>query len=382
MRQVRTQTCGHRFSRRSITARTGASSHPCHTTVVSECTIAEPEAACRLAIGIPGLDLFAGIGGLSAGFAAEGFAMTGVDNEELAGTVYREAGFGSAVRHDLGVCAYDGGSFHVVLGGPPCRPWSAVNLQKRGGAHPDYGLLTRFIDHVRAIKPDIFVMENVPALASDPVYVQGRHDLETAGYNVDAALLHYEHFGAATRRRRLFTVGVWNSNRGAREFFRLLNAQRIPARTVGDAIGYLRDVPRGAVPDHDWSELRTIHKYRDRYASGQFGWRKLDYTQPAPSFGSVAKTYILHPEAGDDGYPERVLSVREVLAIMGFDAGVRFPPGASRARRYQMVANAVSPQVSRAVAVVVRQMLTDVSAQSVVPAPTETFGRAGISGSF
>jgi len=311
----------------------------------------------RLPTGIRGLDIFAGIGGLSAGFAAEGFAMTGVDNEELAGTVYREAGFGVAVRHDLGKHVYDDDSFRVVLGGPPCRPWSAINLQKRGGAHPDYGLLSRFIDHVRAIKPDIFVMENVPALASDPAYVQGRRDLEGAGYSVEAALLHYDRYGAATRRRRLFTVGVRNSNCGAREFFHLLDAQLTPARTVGEAIGHLRDALRDAVPDHDWSELRTIHKYRERYASGRFGWRKLDYTQPAPSFGSVAKTYILHPEAGDNGYPERVLSVREVLAITGFDESVRFPQGAARARRYQMVANAVSPQVSRAAAISIRKLL-------------------------
>jgi DNA (cytosine-5)-methyltransferase 1 len=307
--------------------------------------------------GIQGLDLFAGIGGLSAGFAAEGFAMTGVDSEEVAGAVYRQAGFGNAVRHDLGASLYDGGSFSVVLGGPPCRPWSAVNLQRRRGAHPDYGLLARFVEHVGVIRPDIFVMENVPALRSDSVYAEGTRELKAAGYAVHAALLHYDLFGAATRRRRLFTVGVRDSQHGAREFFRLLDVQRAPSRTVGDAILHLRDVSRDAAPDHDWSELRSIHKYKQRYDSGQFGWRKLDYTQPAPSFGSVAKTYILHPEAGIGDYLERVLSVREVLAIMGFDESVRFPQGTARARRYQMVANAVSPQVSRALAVVVRQML-------------------------
>ena len=345
----------------AVTERTIAGLEPSPRLTTQQKRISAPSGP-RLPASIQGLDLFAGIGGLSAGFATEGFAMTGVDYEELAGTVYRDAGFGLAVHFDLGKDVYDDSSFRVVLGGPPCRPWSAVNLQKRGRTHPDYGLLTRFIDHVRAIKPDIFVMENVPALANDSAYAQGRHDLETEGYSVEAALVHYDRFGASTRRRRLFTVGVRNSNCGAREFFRLLDAEQTSARTVGDAIGYLRDVLRDAVPDHDWSELRTIHKYRERYASGQFGWRKLDYTQPAPSFGSVGNTYILHPEAGDNGYPERVLSVREVLAITGFDEKVRFPEGAARARRYQMVANAVSPQVSRAAAVVVRRMLMGVTA--------------------
>jgi DNA (cytosine-5)-methyltransferase 1 len=307
---------------------------------------------------IRGLDLFAGIGGLSAGFAEEGFRMTGVDSEIVANAVYRTAGFGQAVQHNLGTSLFEGGEFAVVLGGPPCRPWSPVNLQKRGIAHPDYGLMARFVEHVQAILPEVFVMENVPALGGDDTYAQGRRGFAAAGYDVHAALLHYDRFGSATRRRRLFTVGVRKSRHGAREFFRLLEAQHRPARTVWDAIHKYRDAGRSEAPDHDWSELRSIHKYRDRYSSGQYGWRKLEYQEPAPSFGSVAKTYILHPEAGDEGYPERVVSVREVLAIMGFDERVRFPEKTSRARRYQMVANAVSPQASRAAAAAVWQLLT------------------------
>jgi site-specific DNA-cytosine methylase len=72
----------------------------------------------------------------------------------------------------------------------------------------------------------------------------------------------------------------------------------------------------------------------------------------------VAKTYILHPESGINGFADRVLSVREVLAIMGFGLNTRFPPKTSRARRYQMAANAVSPQVSRAAAAAIYQLLT------------------------
>ena len=75
----------------------------------------------------------------------------------------------------------------------------------------------------------------------------------------------------------------------------------------------------------------------------------------------MAKTYILHPEAGVDGFADRVLSVREVLAIMGFGLEVRFPAKTPRARRYQMAANAVSPQVSRAAAAAIYQLLTGCS---------------------
>jgi DNA (cytosine-5)-methyltransferase 1 len=309
------------------------------------------------------LDLFSGIGGFSTGFKRAGFCVEGIDSERIASVVYQTAGLGLARQIDLGLqlCVRD---VPVVIGGPPCRPWSAVNLHRRRSAHEDYGLLTRFVEHIREIRPQVFVMENVPALGSDASYSEGMDQLKRDGFDVGSRILHYHRFGACTRRRRLLTAGVLGSPSGASSFFDILEQQERPAGNVGQAIRWLRDAERGSVPDHDWSELRTIDKYRDRYESGKFGWMKLDYDQPAPSFGSVAKTYILHPEAGLNGFPERVLSVREVLAIMGFDLTVRFPERTARGLRYQMAANAVSPQVSYAIAVTVRQLLTGVKEQS------------------
>ena len=164
--------------------------------------------------------------------------------------------------------------------------------------------------------------------------------------------------GAATKRRRLLTVGIRGEEGVAQRFFEVLRNYSKPADTVYDAISRFRNIERNGFPDHDWSELQTIHKYRERYASGQYGWRKLEYDRPAPSFGSVAKTYILHPESGINGFPERVLSVREVMSIMGFSDEVQLPPGVSRTKRYQMVANSVSPQVSRAIAATILEILT------------------------
>lgn len=307
--------------------------------------------------GLDAVDLFAGIGGLSAGFRDVGFSMTGVDSEPIAKVVYETARMGVGVTLDLGKDQYDRQT-PVVLGGPPCRPWSAVNQQRRRSAHEDHVLLDRFIDNVISIAPAVALMENVPALGSDPIYASGLARLRNAGYDVARSIVRYSDFGAATRRKRLFTVAVRSTRVGASRFFELLEKERHAPLTVREAIGWLRDTPRGAVSDHDWSELQSIGNYRHLYVSGKYGWTKLNYEQPAPSFGSVSKTYILHPEAGDGGFPERVLSVREVLAIMGFDLTVSFPAGSPRAKRYQMTANAVSPAMSRAAARAIRQLLT------------------------
>jgi DNA (cytosine-5)-methyltransferase 1 len=302
------------------------------------------------------LDLFTGLGGLATGFREAGFSIIGVDNDDVAAKVYEVDHLGTFEKADLSTTMVLR-NVSAVIGGPPCRPWSNVNLQRRREKHGDYMLLDRYFEHIKEIRPELFVMENVLALKSDEVYKRRVAELRGSGYSVDARILRYSDFGAATSRRRLFTVGVRNSQSGAHDFFELLNAERTAPGTVRSAIYWAREVESGAFPDHDWSTLETIGKYEERYRTGQYGWKRLEYDKPAPSFGSIAKTYILHPEAGEKGFPLRVLSVREAMSIIGFSREFSFPVPTARAKRYQMVANAVSPLVSRACARAVRQLL-------------------------
>lgn len=304
------------------------------------------------------LDLFAGIGGLSLGFREAGFTVTGVDLEQMAGATFELNELGRYVLKNLKTEMVDV-SVPIVIGGPPCRPWSIVNLQKRGVAHEDHVLLERFFDHLLHIQPQVFLMENVPPIVGDPDYTRLVNRMRADGYGVTSEVIRYSHFGAATTRRRLFTVGFRNSEPEiAKEFFNRLRRRHIPqATTVHGAIAWLKNRPKGSFPDHHWSDVRTIEKYAERYRTGQFGWKKLDWKAPAPSFGSIAKTYILHPSSGDDDFPARVLSVREVLAIMGFPETFRFPVGAALHSRYRMVANSVSPIVATQCALVIKEMI-------------------------
>lgn len=141
-------------------------------------------------------------------------------------------------------------------------------------------------------------------------------------------------------------------------FFERLSAHKNHFKAVKDVIWKLRDVEKGYFPDHVWPELKTINNYLENYKSNKFGWYVLKWSEPAPSFGNIMKTYILHPDAFN-GKLTRVISVREALSIMGFDEDFRFPYGLGLGVRYQMIADSVSPVFSFAAAKVIQDLIAE-----------------------
>ncbi|HEY9245215.1 MAG TPA: DNA cytosine methyltransferase, partial [Candidatus Methanoperedens sp.] len=292
------------------------------------------------------LDLYCGAGGLSLGFKREGFEVIGIDNNPWATDVFKVNRIGGLQRMDLSkeTAHVD---CDIITGGPPCRPWSSVNVCKRGEKHPDYNLVRRFFDHVIEMQPKAFLLENVPPLASDPVYAELIEKVRREGYSVANGNELYSDHGSTMRRRRLITAGFRDFGADASAFFRFLEAKKCNTPpTVREVIEKYEKYGRGDFRDHEWPELRTIEKYTNRYKTGKYGWFRLDYDKQSPSFGNIMKTYILHPMAGQNGVPLRVISVREAMEIMGFPSDFVFPAEMGLSMRYQMVADAVSPSVS------------------------------------
>ena len=302
------------------------------------------------------LDLFCGMGGLAAGFAASGFNVTGVDKSEAAGQTFEKNHLGSFVNLDLSRKSVTG-KYDIVTGGPPCRPWSSVNTVRRGEDHKDYGLVGAYFKHVFRIRPKVFIFENVLPARKAKTYQWWMRRVQSAGYSISPMSITYSEFGAPTKRRRFVVIGALD--RKNMEIEDSLRRHHREPQTVRSKIWSLRAVQKSGMPDHVWPELKTIERYRDMglYDSGKYGWYKLRWDEPAPSFGNVMKTYILHPDSFNGGGSTRVISIREALLIMGFDARHEFPDGLGLGARYQMIADSVSPMFSAALARSVRDAM-------------------------
>ncbi len=300
------------------------------------------------------LDLFCGAGGLSYGFRKAGFRVTGADHSDNAETSYRSNGIGNFINADLSTETITDG-FDVIVGGPPCKPWSTVNLTRRKEDHKDYNLVGRFFKHIEANIPDIFLFENVPAVANDRTLNSYIKKLSTKfNYSITKDFVTYRDYGAPTRRKRFFAIGVRKGD--SNHFFELLSRHKVRNyKTVSDAIRDLEHVEFGKQRDHNWPRLRTINKYRKYYKTGKFGWYILKWENQAPSFGNIMKTYILHPNSFNGGVT-RVISVKEAMLLMGFPKSYHFPKNQGLGARYQMVADSVSPAFSTVAAKIIKEI--------------------------
>jgi DNA (cytosine-5)-methyltransferase 1 len=289
------------------------------------------------------LDLFSGMGGLGYGFAKAGFHLTGVDIDLRAGASYSLNHIGRFICANL-IHSEPQGYFDAVIGGPPCQPWSSLNIRKRNSLHPLYGCLGVFFKIAMRNRPVFIVLENVPRLKQEPILSARLNRLKAAGYSVCIRTVRYSDYGAATSRKRLFVLAVRQDLKtDAGEIFE--NIRPETSAKVKEVIWDLRNEKWDPSIDHVWTRATTIYKYLHYYKIGKYGWYILDWEKPAPSFGNISKTYILHPDSFNGGIT-RPISVREALRIIGFPDSYRFPPRVPLTAKYQMVADAVSPVFS------------------------------------
>jgi DNA (cytosine-5)-methyltransferase 1 len=100
----------------------------------------------------------------------------------------------------------------VIIGGPPCQPFSVAGKQ-RATSDPLGVLYRDYIKHVEALSPELVVMENVYGLAqvkSANMIEEIYRSFEQIGYEVAHRELLAADYGTPQKRRRLFFVAAKN----------------------------------------------------------------------------------------------------------------------------------------------------------------------------
>lgn len=219
------------------------------------------------------LDLFAGAGGLSLGFEQAGFHVhTAIECDAWAAeTLRRNHTQTHVVQKDIAqitdeeVRTLSSAVRYVgVIGGPPCQGFSHSNIVKRDPRDPRNSLFQHFARFVNLIRPDFFLIENVPGLLRTSL-ATGQPAIEVIdqcfrdlGYRTHRCLLGAEAFGVPQIRERLFILGTpgralqhpmpFPTHSGvAQGQLPLLGAndQLLEAITLWDAISDLPDLKAG-----------------------------------------------------------------------------------------------------------------------------------------
>lgn len=162
------------------------------------------------------IDLFSGCGGLSFGFESSGIQTSlAIDNwPDALKTFSRNHPKSRTELFDLGAKNLKPimnllPESQIVFGGPPCQGFSISG--KRDPSDPRNLLYRSFFEVVAEIRPRVFVMENVPNLASmdgGRLIQEIENDFKSLGYNLNRKILLASDFGVPQNRRRLILFGA------------------------------------------------------------------------------------------------------------------------------------------------------------------------------
>lgn len=345
------------------------------------------------------ISLYTGIGGLDFGFEAAGFkTAVAVEMDStccrtirlnrkwpvLEGDIH---GFSS--EEILETAGLQVGEADVLVGGPPCQPFSKSSYWVRGDslrlADPRASTLDAYLRVLHETQPKSFLLENVPGLA----YRSKNEGLELliAGirkinrdtgceYSLALKELDASEYGVPQMRKRVFLVGCRDGTEfefpqpthGAPDSPLVRDGVLPPVRTAWDAIGDL-DSP-------DWDDSLTIRgKWGDLVPSipeGEnylwhtprkgglplFGWRTrywsylLKLSKRLPSWTIQASP---GPSIGPFHWRSRRLSGQEMCRLQTFPDGLKFDSGITSIQR--MLGNAVPSLIAEVLALAIRDQL-------------------------
>lgn len=332
-------------------------------------------------IRIAGVDLFCGVGGLTHGLSCGGIHVgAGIDIDPTCRYPFEKNNAAVFLERDVGKLRasdiapyFEGSDYSLLAGCAPCQPFSTYSRSGRNAeCEEQWPLVSKFGRLVKAVRPDLVTMENVPQLADHPVFQQLLKCL--SGYHSWWSIVECVGIGVPQTRKRLVLL----ASRLGGERLSLLEGEEKLA-SVRDAIGSLPAIEAGGCdprdPLHMAPRLSGLNLSRIRASLPGGTWRdwpaklratchvkqtgttypsvygRMEWDAPAPTITTQCFGY----GNGRFGHPEqdRAISLREAAMLQTFPPTYEFAPPGERIRFNRMgrlIGNAVPVRLGEAIA--------------------------------
>jgi DNA (cytosine-5)-methyltransferase 1 len=349
------------------------------------------------------ISLFTGIGGLDFGFEEAGFdTRVAVEFDKFCCRTIRLNRPWEVIEDDINAVTSSvvleraglrPGEADMLIGGPPCQPFSKSSYWVRGETlrldDPRADTLTGYLRILRDARPRAFLLENVYGLAYEGKDEGLRYILDGieqinretgSNYKVAWQVINTAAHGVPQARERVFMVGSRDGRQfrfpeasfaSAKADTENLFGKLAPYRTAWDAIG---DLPEPDIESEflkiggRWGDLLPSIPEGENYlwhtdrSGGKplFGWRTrywsflLKLSKQLPSW-----TVQAQPGAaiGPFHWNNRKLTFQELCRIQTFPDGLALDCGRTEMQR--MLGNAVPSLIAEVLAREIRRQLLD-----------------------
>jgi DNA (cytosine-5)-methyltransferase 1 len=306
---------------------------------------------------IEAVDLFCGVGGLTAGLRRKGIRVkAGYDLDPHCAYPYRKNNKATFVLKDVADVSaseilghYSPGAIKLLAGCAPCQPFSTYTQGRDTKSDRKWPLLDHFSRLIRETTPHLVTMENVPDVTKHDVY-QRFVDSLTSGpnsYYVWSGTVACDQYGLPQRRRRhvllasaLAPIALIGPTHLKNPVTVRDAIESLPPIGAGESDGLdslhvasklsplnLRRI-RASRPGGSWLDwpkaLRAACHRRESGKSYAAVYGRMSWDEPAPTMTTLCYGY----GNGRFGHPaqDRGISLREAAILQSFPPTYVFGP--------------------------------------------------------
>ena len=328
--------------------------------------------------GLKVISLFGGAGGSSLGYRMAGFKVLWASEFIEAARVVYEANAAKGTIVDgrdirevdplevLKAIGLKVGELDLLDGSPPCASFSTSGKKEKDwGKTKTYSdtsqrtddLFFEYIRFVKAMKPRVFVAENVSGLikgTSKGYFLEILAAMKACGYDVEARLLDAQWLGVPQQRQRVIFIGT-------RKDLKIRPAFPAPLPYRYGVRDAFVGLPTGLAVEGDAPSIEglAIGREYDKLNLGEtskkfFNLKRAPLAEPSQTItaqgGGRTIASVCHPTE------RRKFSIAELKRISGFPDD--FQLSGSYEKQWERLGRAVPPLMSKAIGQAIAEILT------------------------